>query len=173
MTPRRLSRIQSSKLSIAEALTWLCRAEPTSKDTIDALHSWAEKTPARAALLQVRQALLVCTATSLKLGACWPRLCNQDFPAECTIVTCVGAKALLFLDNQICPRQTWQSVDCMSGPVHAWLENSTAEELEDACWLCALNTQPLCDAAVAAVVLASATFGCPACPWTLTKLYML
>ena len=42
---------------MAEALQWLCRAEPTSKDMIEALHGWTAKTPARAALLQARTSL--------------------------------------------------------------------------------------------------------------------
>ena len=45
--------MQTVKLSIAEALMWLCRAEPTSKECIEALKAWTEKTPARAALLAV------------------------------------------------------------------------------------------------------------------------
>ena len=53
ITPRRLSRMQTTKLSIAEALMWLCRAEPTSKECIEALKAWTDKTPARAALLAV------------------------------------------------------------------------------------------------------------------------
>jgi len=44
----------TTKLSMAEALQWLCRAEPTSKDLLEALQGWTAKTPARAALLQVR-----------------------------------------------------------------------------------------------------------------------
>lgn len=62
ITPRRLSRMPTVKLTMAEALQWLCRAEPTSKDMIEALHSWTAKTPARAALLQAR--------TKLQLGLC-------------------------------------------------------------------------------------------------------
>ena len=53
ITSRRLSRMLSNKLSIAEALMWLCRAEPTSKECIEAIKAWTDKTPARAALLAV------------------------------------------------------------------------------------------------------------------------
>ncbi|DBA81732.1 hypothetical protein WJX77_003084 [Trebouxia sp. C0004] len=52
ITPRRLGRMPATNLSIAEALQWLCRAEPTSKDLLEALQIWTAKTPARAALLQ-------------------------------------------------------------------------------------------------------------------------
>lgn len=54
ITPRRLDRMASGKLSMAEALQWLCRAEPTSKDLLEALQAWTAKTPARVALTQAR-----------------------------------------------------------------------------------------------------------------------
>ncbi|KAK9817170.1 hypothetical protein WJX72_010626 [[Myrmecia] bisecta] len=52
LTPRRLTRLSEQPLTIAEVLQWLCRAEPTPPDPIDTLRAWADKTPARAALLQ-------------------------------------------------------------------------------------------------------------------------
>lgn len=57
VTPRRLTRMPNAKLSMAEALQWLCRAEPTSKDLLEALQDWTAKTPARAALLQARNTM--------------------------------------------------------------------------------------------------------------------
>lgn len=59
LTPRRLSRMGGAKLSMAEALQWLCRAEPTSTDLLQALQTWTAKTPARVALTQARNILLV------------------------------------------------------------------------------------------------------------------
>ena len=59
ITPRRLSRMAGAKLSMAEALQWLCRAEPTSKDLLEALQTWTAKTPARVALAQVEHMLLI------------------------------------------------------------------------------------------------------------------
>ena len=56
ITPRRLSRMAGAKLSMAEALQWLCRAEPTSKDLLEALQTWTAKTPSRVALTQVEHA---------------------------------------------------------------------------------------------------------------------
>ena len=54
ITPRRLMRMGSAKLSMAEALQWLCRAEPTSKDLLEAFQAWTAKTPARVALTEAR-----------------------------------------------------------------------------------------------------------------------
>lgn len=59
LTQRRLSRMDGAKLSMAEALQWLCRAEPSSKDLLEALQTWTAKTPARVALTQARSILLV------------------------------------------------------------------------------------------------------------------
>ena len=70
ITPRRLSRMGSAKLSMAEALQWLCRAEPTSKDLLEALQAWTAKTPAHAALTQASPAscnLFVIPACSAEL----------------------------------------------------------------------------------------------------------
>ena len=61
ITPRRLSRMAGAKLSMAEALQWLCRAEPTSKDLLEALQTWTAKTPAQVALTQVTHMLLTTT----------------------------------------------------------------------------------------------------------------
>ena len=45
-----------AKLSMAEALQWLCRAEPTGRDLLEALQAWTAKTPAQAALTQASPA---------------------------------------------------------------------------------------------------------------------
>ena len=81
ITPRRLSRMAGAKLSMAEALQWLCRAEPTSKDLLEALQTWTAKTPARVALTQVThmlitntfyliQSVLVTTIAGCKTSVC-------------------------------------------------------------------------------------------------------
>ena len=53
LTPRRLARMASVKLSMPEVLQWLCRAEATGKDVEEALKKWTQKTPAWAAILKV------------------------------------------------------------------------------------------------------------------------
>lgn len=65
ITPRRLSRMAEVKLSMAEALQWLCRAEPTSRDLLEGLQAWTAKTPARVALTQVEHNVSCCSSISV------------------------------------------------------------------------------------------------------------
>lgn len=53
ITPRRLSRMATNPLSLAEALQWLCVAEPTSKEYLATLAAWTDKTPIRVAIAEV------------------------------------------------------------------------------------------------------------------------
>lgn len=82
LTPRRLSRMGGAKLSMAEALQWLCRAEPSSKDLLEALQTWTAKTPARVALTQARTYCLV-TFVGLWVNLFWAVALSSVMLASC------------------------------------------------------------------------------------------